>query len=304
MSYLLDLEAISRVSWYPGHMLKAQREIGEKLKLIDVVVIVVDARLPYTSWNSELLERIGGKQRIVWVNKQDLADAETTSTWVDWYRQQGMLVAGGDATKSKTRGKLLHLLKLAAARRTGARARLRTACRAMVIGVPNVGKSSLINCLVGRPQAKTGPTPGVTRRQQWVPIGKDFELLDTPGVMVPRVADGVAGLRLGLIAAIKDRICGEDLLAKYLFHWWAERDWLADLADFYGVEALPENGDALLDLLAAKWGFLQGEGRVDRTKAAQRILQDFRAGRLRATTFEQPNDLVEDSSAGDSRPAR
>jgi ribosome biogenesis GTPase A len=224
MSYTLDLEAVSRVSWYPGHMLKAQREIGEKLKLIDVVVIVVDARLPYTSWNSELLERIGSKPRIVWLNKQDLAEPEVTKEWVDWYRGQGVLTASGDCTASKTKGRILQLLKKAAQRRTGARARLRSACRAMIIGVPNVGKSSLINCLVGRPQAKTGPTPGVTRRQQWVPIGKDFELLDTPGVMVPRVADGVAGLRLGLIAAIKDRICGEDLLAKYLFHCWHERD--------------------------------------------------------------------------------
>lgn len=286
----LDLDAIHPVSWYPGHMLKAQKELRAKLSLLDVAIVMVDARTPDSSLNPELLARLESKPKLLVLNKEDLADPRVTREWAARWRAGGAAVMTMQANRPVHRGQVLKQLQRvvdAGRRARGARHPLLRAMRAAVIGVPNVGKSSFINGLIRKKRAGVGARPGVTRHQQWVTVSEDCELLDTPGIMVPRVRDAADGLRLGLVACIRDDVVGIETLAGYLIHWLAEHRELARL-DVYALPEIPDTIDAVFDALARRWALLLPAGEPDIRAAAARLVQDFRRGKLGRISLEHP----------------
>ena len=207
------------INWYPGHMLKAKKELAEQLKRVDVVLEIRDARIPLSSVNQDFEELLGHKKRILIFNKTALADQEVTRNWEESFRTQDIPFLFIDAIKKSHLQKLLPLSrnimqqKWSAFRRRGIRP---PTLKLLICGIPNVGKSSLINRLSGRKAAETGPAPGVTKHQDWIKLGSDVELLDTPGILWPKIKDRETGLRLAITGAIKDSIVGTSQLNIYL----------------------------------------------------------------------------------------
>lgn len=280
----MNFDHLHPVSWYPGHMLKAQREISKHLKLVDAAVLVLDARAPLASWHIDMADTLKNKARLLILNKSDLADPKTTNAWLRYWRNQGYAALSLNARKPNLQKRLLPRLIQAA--QTGQNKRRTHTTRILVVGLPNLGKSSLINGLRGRPANQTGPRPGVTRHQQWTKISNECELLDTPGVMMPRVDDVETGLRLGLIAAVKETIIGVETLAAYCLHVLESQNRLDTLERVCGITAV---GPASLCLqqLAKRWGLLLPGGDPNTERAAIRLLQEFREGRLGKISLEQ-----------------
>lgn len=282
----------AKMSWYPGHMRKALREIEKKLPLFDVVIEVVDARVPQSSRNRNITNVIGQKARLLVLVKGDLADASVTSAWRRYFPDHGFPCLATHHRDRTATGKLITQIRdieAADRSRRGARHPRLRPLRAMVVGVPNVGKSSLINQLVRRRRTKTGPRPGVTRHQAWIVLDEGLELLDTPGVMYPRVTDAQTGLNLGLIAALKDELIGEEALADYLCCRLNVQNPDA-FRNFYKLDGRPANGDELLTGVGRRRRLLRPGGEVDRRTAAKVLLQDFREGRLGRFSLERPED--------------
>lgn len=286
----MDFDSLSTANWYPGHMRKAQREIGERLKLIDVVVELVDARAPLSCRNMELDAIIQQKARIVVLTKSDLADPQTTSSWVEHFRDSGATCIAVHHRQKNAIAKLLRLIPETEENHRNARGSTTPrfhAIRVMILGIPNVGKSSLINAIVRRKSAKTGPRPGITRHQQWVKVGADIELLDTPGVLQPRIKDAETGLRLGLVATIKDSIVGIELLCEYFLHV-CEKQGRTEFLERLNLSEFPADVDVFLDQVGRTIGVL-GKGEVvDKGEAGLYILREYRAGRLGRITLELP----------------
>ena len=207
------------INWYPGHMLKAKKELAEKLKRVDVVLEIRDARIPLSSVNQDFEELLGHKKRILIFNKTALADQEVTRNWEESFRTQDIPFLFIDAIKKSHLQKLLPLSrnimqqKWSTFRRRGIRP---PSLKLLICGIPNVGKSSLINRLSGRKAAETGPAPGVTKHQDWIKLGRDVELLATPGILWPKIKDRETGLRLAITGAIKDSVVGTSQLSIYL----------------------------------------------------------------------------------------
>jgi ribosome biogenesis GTPase A len=287
----MNLEDLNAVSWYPGHMLKARREIGERLKLIDVVVVVLDARAPHSSFNFDVNAQVEHKARVLLLNKCDLADEATTRRWKQHWADEQVIAV--QANRWGGRGALLKVLNQALEAdhiRKGRKHRRLPPHRAMIIGMPNVGKSSLINSVLQKKLNRVGPRPGVTRHQQWAGLGDDWELLDTPGVMAPRLADAETGLRLGLVAAIKDRVIGEETLASYCIHALSAQDQLSAL-DCYDLGKLPDTIPDVLQSLAERWGMKLAGGENDVQRTCKKLLQDFRSGKLGRLSLDDPRDF-------------
>jgi ribosome biogenesis GTPase A len=279
------------INWFPGHMAKAQRMIREQLKLVDVAIELLDARIPSASANPVIDEVVGVKPRVVVLNKADLAAPEGTERWLAFFRARGREAIaveslGGGGTKQLAglveKGAAPVLAKLAA---KGIRPR---AVRAMILGIPNVGKSSFINRLLGTATARTGDKPGVTRGQQWLKIGRNLELLDTPGVLWPKLEDQEAAFRLAVTGAISDEVYDrEKVVAKLLTI--LRSDYADRLAARYNLSGdLPEDGLELLALIGARRGCLRSGGVVDYEKAGRIVLSEFRDGKLGRFTLDFP----------------
>ncbi len=279
------------INWFPGHMAKAQRMIREQLKLVDVAIELLDARIPSASANPVIDEVVGVKPRVVVLNKADLAAPEGTERWLAFFRARGREAIaveslGGGGTKQLAglveKGAAPVLAKLAA---KGIRPR---AVRAMILGIPNVGKSSFINRLLGTATARTGDKPGVTRGQQWLKIGRNLELLDTPGVLWPKLEDQEAAFRLAVTGAISDEVYDrEKVVAKLLT--MLRSDYADRLAARYNLSGdLPEDGLELLALIGARRGCLRSGGVVDYEKAGRIVLSEFRDGKLGRFTLDFP----------------
>ncbi len=282
------------INWFPGHMAKAQRMIREQLKLVDVAIELLDARIPSASANPVIDEVVGDKPRVVVLNKADLADPGGTERWLAFFRargREGIAVEslGGGGTKQLAarveKAAAPMLAKLAA---KGIRPR---AVRAMILGIPNVGKSSLINRLLGTATVRTGDKPGVTRGQQWIKIGRNLELLDTPGVLWPKLEDQEAAFRLAVTGAISDEVFDREkvvaVLLKMLRGDYPDRL----MARFNLTGPLPEDGLELLALVGARRGCLRSGGAVDYEKAGRIVLSEFRDGKLGRFTLEQPPEI-------------
>lgn len=282
------------IHWFPGHMAKAQRMIREQLSLIDVVIELLDARIPISSANPIIAELVGTKPRVVALNKADLAETGRTAEWLRHFRSLGLTTVTLDAASGKGAKELVNKVeqeasdKIARLTAKGIKGR---AVRAMILGIPNVGKSSLINRLLGTATAKTGDRPGVTRGQQWLKVGKNLELLDTPGVLWPKMDDQEVAFKLAVTGAIKDDIYDMEKVILRLLEI-LRADYSDRLRDRYKLtqEQLPEDTTALLALIGAKRGCLRSGGVVDEEKARRIILTDFRSGKLGQFTLDQPND--------------
>ena len=281
------------INWYPGHMLKAKKELAERLKRVDVVLEMRDARIPLSSVNQDFEELLGHKNRILIFNKTALADQEVTRNWEENFRTQDIPFLFIDAIKKRHLQKLLPLSrdimqhKWTTFRKRGIRP---PTLKLMICGIPNVGKSSLINRLSGRKAAETGPTPGVTKHQDWIKLGSDVELLDTPGILWPKIKDRETGLRLAITGAIKDSIVGTSQLSIYLIGILKQK--LPDkLQKFY--QLTPENlalfPEDILQKIAETRGCLKRGGDVDHSRAESLVLRDFRQGKLGRLSFDHPN---------------
>ena len=286
------------IQWYPGHMTKTRRMMEENLALVDVVVEILDARLPYSSKNPDIDALAKQKKRILILNKCDLAQQSVTQQWKEHYIAQGFSVletecSTGKGVKQVTEtARQLMKEKLETQKSRG---RLFRPIRAMIVGIPNVGKSTFINQYVGKATAKTGDKPGVTRGKQWIKVKNDFELLDTPGILWPKFEDETAGLLLAFTGAINDEILDSQTLAARFLDW-AMQWYPASLLERYGL-AMPEEassearGFALLEEVAIKRGMKGRGGSADILRASKVVLDEFRGGKLGRMTLETPQQI-------------
>ncbi|WP_409340996.1 ribosome biogenesis GTPase YlqF [Paenibacillus sp. MBLB4367] len=284
------------IQWFPGHMTKARRQIEEKLKLIDVVIELLDARVPLSSRNPMIDEILRNKPRLVVLNKSDMADPQTTAEWVAYFAEKGLEALPIDASSGYQvkeiipRCKKLMSAKIESQIRKGINPR---AIRALIVGIPNVGKSTLINRLAGKKAAATGDKPGVTKAQQWVKVGTEMELLDTPGILWPKFEDQMVGLRLAATGAIKDEILHVDEVAfyvvRYMAHYYPDA-----LRERYSLEKLPEDvseADEVVKVMEAigrRRGCVVSGGRIDLDKTSTLILRELRTNMLGRISMERP----------------
>ena len=275
--------------WYPGHMSKAKRAMQEDLKLINVIIELVDARVPLSSKNPDIDPMANGKSRIILLNKCDLADAAVTAQWKKYYEKKGFFVALGNSKQGKGVKQVNEVIQSACKEkieRDRRRGILNRPIRAMIVGIPNVGKSTFINSFAGKACTKTGNKPGVTKGKQWIRLNKNVELLDTPGILWPKFEDQTVGLRLAFIGSIKDELSNQYelclLLMKYLQEHYPEA-----VPKAYQIEA-DDSEVVLLERVAKRRGCLKAGGEYDLDKAANYVIDDFRNGRLGAISLEQP----------------
>lgn len=266
---MADAEFERVVQWYPGHMVTAMRRIGDYLKLIDIVIEVVDARVPRSGANP-MLDRIAGKRaRVLILNREDLADPHATREWLAHFHAAGRNAIASNGREQSSVAKIARHLDEAAGSARGAR-------RAMIVGLPNSGKSSIINGLLRRAAAKVEDRAGVTRQLQWFRVRPNLELMDTPGILVPKIANAVAQWKLALVGAVpRERYDPEDIATR--FHKWA--------AARPGGAKIP----SLEDFAAAR-GFVRHAGEADYHNAAQSYVKDFNDGKFGRITLEKPAD--------------
>ncbi len=275
--------------WYPGHMTKAKRAMQEDIKLIDVVIELADARIPYSSKNPDIEELARNKSRILLLNKSDMADPALSREWIRYYESRGYLALAVNARQKNELKQVNSLIQKACQEkieRDRRRGILNRPVRAMVAGIPNVGKSTFINSFAGRACAKTGNKPGVTKGKQWIRLNKQVELLDTPGILWPKFEDQTVGQHLAFIGSIKDELIQSAELALDLIEFLRE-EYPGTLKEHYEVE---ENGDSVevLRRLAVRRGCIQKGNEPDFDKAAFLLLDDFRNARLGRITVEKP----------------
>ena len=285
------------IQWYPGHMTKARRAMQEDIKLIDLVIELVDARVPFSSRNPDIDKLAAGKARMVLLNKADLADETETRKWAQMFEDMGIHVVKIDARNKGTLKQVQTAQQEACKEkieRDRRRGILNRPIRTMVVGIPNVGKSTFINSFAGKACAKTGNKPGVTKGNQWIRLNKTLELLDTPGILWPRFEDQKVGLNLALIGSINDQILNKDELACQLIGF-LKQQYPGLLAERYGVEEQPgeesalENG-RLLEGIARNRACLIKGGELDISRAAGLLLDEFRAGKLGRISLEKAED--------------
>lgn len=283
------------IQWYPGHMTKAKRAMKEDVKLVDLVIELVDARAPLASRNPDIDSLTAGKGRVILLNKADLASEKANAAWITYFESQGFQVMKIDARAKATLKQLNALIQEACKEkieRDRRRGILNRPVRAMVVGIPNVGKSTFINSFAGKAAAKTGNKPGVTKGNQWIRLNKQVELLDTPGILWPKFEDQRVGLLLAFLGSINDEILEKDELASEL------ADYLRNitpglLKERYGIEEDGKKPYELLDEIAAARACLTKGGVNDLTKAARLLLDEFRGGKLGRITLEMPEKKEE-----------
>ncbi len=283
------------VQWFPGHMAKTRRMIKDNLSLVDIVVELRDARIPLSSGNPELHKWIGNKKRLVVLNKCDTADQRITSRWLDYYKNEGILAIATDAKTGKGFDKFLPTVQQALSEVLARRAEKGMAgrpLRMMVVGIPNVGKSSFINKLAKEKRAKVEDRPGVTRGKQWVTVSRDVELLDMPGVLWPKFEDPSVGEKLAFTGAVKDQVLDVELLAMRLLEFMRSEYKSALLERFKITE--DEMCDLepydLLCLVGKKRGMLISGGEIDTLRAATMVLDEYRGGKFGKMSLEVPEN--------------
>ncbi|MCD2247230.1 ribosome biogenesis GTPase YlqF [Listeria marthii] len=279
------------IQWFPGHMAKARREVTEKLKLVDVIFELVDARIPLSSSNPMLEEIIHQKRRVIILNKADTADEKTTKEWIDYFAKKGLPAVAVNAQEGKGLFKIeqaaekLMEEKFDRLRSKGMKPR---AIRTMILGIPNVGKSTLINRLAKKNIARTGNKPGVTKAQQWIKVGKTLELLDTPGILWPKFEDQEIGYKLALTGAIKDDILQMEEIAGYGLRF-LENHYPDRLQSWLKVETVSEDPIETLAFIAEKRGLLDRYNDPDYSRAAETVVREIRQQKLGRMSFDFPN---------------
>ncbi len=280
------------IQWYPGHMTKTRRQIEADLKLVDAICEIVDARIPVSSRNPDIDSICGTKPRIIILNRMDLADPQMTKKWIAYYRSKGIAAIATDCKTRKgisdfqpaVRSVLKEKLEKNAARG------MNKPVKVMIVGIPNVGKSTLINQISGRKGAKAENRPGVTRGKQWVTVDNSLLLLDTPGILWPKFDDPNVGMMLAYTGAVKENIIDTEELACFLAELLNKR-YKQILADRYGVEQ-PNDvpGYILLEEMGRKRGYLLARGEINTERMAKVLLDEYRSGKLGCFTLEAPED--------------
>ncbi len=296
--------------WYPGHMAKAKRMMQENIKLIDVVIELVDARIPLSSKNPDIDQLAKGKSRVILLNKSDMADPRDTNTWKAYFEEKGYyvsLVNSKSGTGVKQVKDIVYKACAAKLERDRRKGILNRPVRAMVVGIPNVGKSTFINSFVGKASAKTGNKPGVTKGKQWIRLNNNIELLDTPGILWPKFEDQSVGLRLALIGSINDNIINTTELSLEFIRF-VSRKYPASLVDRYGIEPFGildtlESATEVLKQIAIKRACLIKGGEPDIDRAALLVLDDFRSLKIGTITLERPErkEKASDSATADTK---
>ena len=278
-------------NWYPGHMTKAKRMMQEDIKFNDIVIELIDARIPMSSRNPDIDDLAKNKYRLILLNKSDLADERVTVKWVEFFEKQGIKVIKLDSRQrsgmKSVNNAILEVCK-EKIERDRKRGIINRPVRAMIVGIPNVGKSTFINSFAGKACAKTGNKPGVTKGKQWIRLNKNVELLDTPGILWPRFDDQMVGLRLALIGSIKDELIQSVELALDLIEFLTA-SYPGILGKTYSVDE-SEDSVAILNAIAVNRGCLKKGNELDHDKAAFLLLDDFRNARLGKISVENPQD--------------
>ena len=284
------------VQWYPGHMAKTRRMIVENVKFVDVVVEIIDARIPISSRNPDIDDMVGNKPRMIVLNRADQADEAMTKAWSDYFRSKGWAVLKTDSKtgvgvnqfSATVRGLLKEQID-----RWAEKGQVGKTVRAMVVGVPNVGKSTFINKVAGRKSAKAQNKPGVTRGKQWITVDSGLELLDTPGILWPKFEDQSVGLNLAYTGAVKDDIMDLETLSFHLMGLLSRR-YPEAIKARYKIDIDPGAQDwELLEAAGRKRGFLISGGEVDLERMARILLEEYRSGKLGRFTLESPDQMGE-----------
>lgn len=296
----------SSFNWYPGHMTKAKRMMEENIRLIDLVIEIVDARVPMSSRNPDIDKLASNKARIILLNKADLADDYVTNKWIAYFNSKNIYCLKLNSRDNSGVKQVNNLIQTACAdkiERDKSRGIMNRTIKAMVVGIPNVGKSTFINSFAGKASAKTGNKPGVTKGKQWIKLGKNVEMLDTPGILWPRFENQDVGMRLAMIGSINDNILNIEELAidtiNYVYNNYPdniieryELDKEAVKASYDESAINPDNSIALyiMEQAALKRGCIKKGNAIDYEKTANIILDDFRSGRLGRITLERSED--------------
>lgn len=281
------------INWYPGHMKKTRELIQANLKMVDVVIELLDARMPISSKNPTIDELIETKKRIVVLNKHDLSDERILNAWIAYYKERGIVAIPINSLNGYGIKKLLSEIKLETAElheKMKEKGRVPRPTRIMIVGIPNVGKSSLINKLAGKKSAKVGNKPGVTRGKQWIKINKDLELFDTPGILWPKIDDQQVGMRLAFAGSIKDDILDVDTLGLRLIEYMMDK-YPDKLMERYKLSELDDDGVVVMEVIGRKRGCIMSGNQIDYSKVARLVLDEFRKGTIGRISLESPEDL-------------
>ena len=280
-----------QIQWYPGHMTKAKRQMQEDIKLIDLVIELVDARLPLSSKNPDIDSLANNKARMILLNKADLADDKKTAAWENYFTDKGYFVVKLDSRSNKGMKDINNSIGLACREkieRDRKRGIINRPVRAMVVGIPNVGKSTFINSYAKRACAKTGNKPGVTKGKQWIKLSKTLELLDTPGILWPKFEDQEIGLRLAMVGSINDQILDIEDLASKLISFLVE-EYPGALEAAYLANEASKPYEIISDIARNRNCLTKG-GELDLAKAAKMFLDDFRGGKIGKISLELPKE--------------
>ena len=286
-------ESDLNINWYPGHMKKTKEQIIEHIKLVDVVLEIVDARAPYSSSNPDIDEMIKSLPKVVVLNKEDLADVNKTQKWIEYYKEKGHEATMINAMSGKGLTELLDSLNIKAQglyEKLENRGRRKRALRVMVVGIPNVGKSSIINRIVGKKSAMTGDRPGVTKGKQWVKLKGDLELLDTPGVLWPKIEDNKVALKLAFLGSIKDQVMEIEEIAIELISY-LNKIKPSIYMERFDIDTKGMTTIEIADAIAVTRGYLLPGNKIDYFRLASSLLMEFRAGKLGRITLELPDEI-------------
>ncbi len=279
---------IESINWYPGHMKKTRELIQENLKLVDMVIEVIDARIPVSSRNPIIDELVAGKRRLIVLNKSDLSDKKENENWTAFFAGKGDLVLPMNCMSGEGVKQLYALLKKEQDEKNRDQLRKKN-LRLMIVGVPNVGKSSLINRLTGKKSAQTGNRPGVTRGKQWLSLENNMQLLDTPGILWPKFEDPRTGLYLAFCGSIKDEILDTETLAMELIGVLQEK-YPQLLAERYKLSEIAETPLLTMEAIAVKRGFIRPGKKIDYERCARTVLDEFRSGKIGRITLEKESE--------------
>ena len=276
---------MNNINWYPGHMKKTRELIEANLKMVDLVIEVVDARIPVSSRNPIIDQLVSGKKRIIVLNKSDLSDTKANEKWTEYFKKDGDLVIQMNCMKGQGVSQLFKVLEQLQKKKNEDKA-LKKPLRMMIVGVPNVGKSSLINRMTGKKSAKTGDRPGVTKGKQWLALQNGMQLLDTPGILWPKFEDPKAGLNLAFCGSIKDVILDVADLALELIKV-LQAEYPDFLKERYKLNELEESPLENMEAIAFKRGFILPGKRIDYERCGKTVLDEFRSGAIGNITLEK-----------------
>lgn len=278
------------IQWFPGHMAKAKREISQMMKLVDIVIELKDARIPYSSTNPMINEIINNKPRLILLNKSDMADKNITKLWIDYYKKNNIIALDIDSITGYNIKNIIPYAKIVLAdefKRRESKGIKKTSIRAMILGIPNVGKSTLINKLAKRKAVNVGDKPGVTKTQSWIKISNDLELLDTPGILWPKFEDPTVGLKLAMCGSIKDDILDlNDISVKSLDY--LKENYPNNLINRYNLEDISIDSYKLLDVIAVKRGCILKGGIPDLERVEKLIMNELRDLKIGRMSYEKP----------------